>query len=60
MEAENSTLGSQEPATGLHSEPAVRVGTLPSCYDKLRFYHSAFALIFQMGLHLGFVKWIVA
>jgi len=52
MEAENSLLCSQEPVTGFHSEPAVRVGTLSSCYDKLRFYHAAFALIFQMGLHL--------
>jgi len=55
MQAENSQLCSQEPATGLHSKPAVRAGTLSSCYDKLRFYHSEFALVFQMGLHLSFV-----
>lgn len=60
MQAENSQLCSQEPATGLHSKPAVRAGTLSSCYDKLRFYHSEFALVFQMGLHLSFVTWIVA
>jgi hypothetical protein len=31
MEAENSLLCSQEPAAGLHSEPAVQLGTLSSC-----------------------------
>jgi len=60
METENSLLCSQEPATGLHSEPAVRIGTLSSCFDKLRVYHSEFALVFQMGLHISFVTWIAA
>jgi hypothetical protein len=64
MEVENSLLCSQKPATGLHSKPAVRVGTFSSCYDKLRFYHSALALVFQIGLHLNFFlfksKWHIS